>query len=102
MFDHAAAHARGISQETAVCMMLHFLQHSESSVKPGAGNAAPGEILDEDEKDRIDALIEDVEESRPPGSERPLENPLIFGNFQVAYVSTRKAPKQEGQREIGF
>lgn len=63
-------------------------------------SAAPGATLDEDEQLRLDALIEDIEESRPPGSERPLENPLIFGNYQVAYVSTRKAPRQEGQREL--
>lgn len=63
-------------------------------------SAGPGELLEEDEQKRIDALIEDVEQSRPLGSERPLENPLIFGNYQVAYVSTRKAPRQEGQREL--
>lgn len=69
-------------------------------VRCRAYTAAPGEVLDEAENDRLDALIEDVEQSRPPGSERPLENLLIFGNFQVAYVSTRKAPKQGGQREF--
>lgn len=58
---------------------------------------APGEMLNDDEKERLDALIEDVEESKPPGSQRPLDNPQIFGNWQVAYTSTRKAPRQEGQ-----
>ena len=29
---------------------------------------------------------------------RPLLNPLIFGNYNVAYVSTAKAPKQDRQR----
>jgi hypothetical protein len=30
---------------------------------------------------------------------RPLDNPLIFGNYSVVYVSTKNAPKQDGQRE---
>ncbi len=30
---------------------------------------------------------------------RALDNPLIFGNFGVAFSSTQQAPKQSGQRE---
>ena len=30
---------------------------------------------------------------------RPLENPLVFGNYNVAYVSVRAAPGQNSQRE---
>lgn len=32
-------------------------------------------------------------------SPRPLDNPLIFGNFNVAFSSTQRAPNQSGQRE---
>ena len=30
---------------------------------------------------------------------RPLENELIWGNYNVSYVSTQQAPNQNGQRE---
>lgn len=61
-------------------------------------SAEAGELVDEEEQEKLDALIDDVEQSPPPGSSRPIENPLIFGNYQVSYVSTRRAPRQEGQR----
>jgi hypothetical protein len=60
--------------------------------------ADAGELVPEDKQEQLDALIDDVERSPPPGSSRPIENPLIFGNYQVSYVSTRRAPRQEGQR----
>ena len=69
-----------------------ILQHLQSWC------ADAGEVVDEEEQERLDALIDEVEQSPPPGSSRPLENPLIFGNYQVSYVSTRRAPRQEGQR----
>ena len=30
---------------------------------------------------------------------RPLDNDLLFGNFNVAFVSTTEAPRQNGQRK---
>lgn len=34
-----------------------------------------------------------------PQEPRPLENELIWGNYNVSYVSTQQAPNQKGQRE---
>jgi hypothetical protein len=48
---------------------------------------------------QIDALIEAVENDPIT---RPLENPAIFDNWQVSYVSTAQATKQKGQREQCF
>lgn len=85
-------------RHTLAACFLTLVLWDAGPCKPGL-DAAPGEMLDDDEKERLDALIEDVEESKPPGSQRPLDDPQIFGNWQVAYTSTRKAPRQDGQRE---
>lgn len=45
---------------------------------------------------QIDDLI-DIVEKDP--IRRPLENPAIFDNWQVTYVSTAQASKQQGQRK---
>lgn len=33
---------------------------------------------------------------------RPLDNPLIFGNFNVAFSSTQRTSEQNGQRELSY
>lgn len=45
---------------------------------------------------QLDNLIEQIEQQ--PVS-RPLEDEALFDDWQVTYVSTAKAPRQEGQRE---
>ena len=45
---------------------------------------------------QVDTLIEEIEQQ--PVS-RPLEDKRIFGDWRVTYVSTKRAPRQEGQRE---
>lgn len=54
----------------------------------------PGQDPQATIKTEIDDLIE-VVENDPIG--RPLEDPTIFDNWQVSYVSTARATKQEGQ-----
>lgn len=54
----------------------------------------PGQEPDDATKSQIDALIEAVENDPIT---RPLENPAIFDNWQVSYVSTAQATKQKGQ-----
>lgn len=45
---------------------------------------------------QVDDLIEQIEQH--PVS-RPLEDESIFDDWQVTYVSTARAPRQEGQRD---
>lgn len=45
---------------------------------------------------QVDDLIEQIEQH--PVS-RPLEDESIFDDWQVIYVSTARAPRQEGQRD---
>ena len=45
---------------------------------------------------QLDGLIEQIEQH--PVS-RPLEDESIFDDWQVTYVSTARAPRQEGQRD---
>ncbi|BDA43379.1 probable plastid-lipid-associated protein 8, chloroplastic [Coccomyxa sp. Obi] len=51
----------------------------------------------EDLQNEVENLLEKLEDLGQAQVPRPLENPLIFGNYDVAYVSTRGAPKQDGQ-----
>ena len=65
----------------------------------GCATADGGEALNEDEQARVDALLEELEEAGRQQQPRPLDNPLLFANCSVAYVSTRQAPRQDGKRE---
>ncbi|CAL8468643.1 g8183 [Coccomyxa elongata] len=51
----------------------------------------------EDLQKEVDNLLRKLEDLGQAQVPRPLENPLIFGDYEVAYVSTRSAPKQDGQ-----
>lgn len=65
-------------------------------------SADSGEALEEEEQAHIDQLLEKLESTGKEQQPRPLENPLLFGNFNVAYVSTRQAPGQDGKRELPY
>ena len=56
-----------------------------------------GMKLTDEQKDEVDSLLDELAEAGR-GS-RPLKDPRLFGNYVVAYTSTRRAPNERGQRE---
>lgn len=56
-----------------------------------------GHALQENEEAAVNELINQLEDVGRQQEPRPLENPLIFGNCNVAFSSTQQAPKQSGQ-----
>ncbi|KAK9829022.1 hypothetical protein WJX72_003469 [[Myrmecia] bisecta] len=49
-----------------------------------------GEKLKDAEQQEVNNLLDRLEQIGRGQTPRPLENPIIFGNYNVAYVSTRK------------
>ena len=47
----------------------------------------------------VNKLLLELEEKGRQQSPRPLDNALIFGNWNVAYTSVQNASKQQGERE---
>ena len=81
----------GKTISTGAALLAHLCKSTDS-----------GEALEEEEQARIDQLLEKLEFTGNEQQPRPLENPLLFGNFNVAYVSTRQAPGQDGKRELPY
>jgi hypothetical protein len=50
-----------------------------------------------EQKREVDALISQLETAGCSQQPRPLQNPLLFGNYNVAYTSS--GDDQRGQRE---
>jgi hypothetical protein len=50
-----------------------------------------------EQKQEVDALISQLETAGRSQQPRPLQNPLLFGNYNVAYTSS--GDDQRGQRE---
>jgi hypothetical protein len=50
-----------------------------------------------EQKREVDALISQLEAAGCSQQPRPLQNPLLFGNYNVAYTSS--GDDQRGQRE---
>lgn len=88
--------------QTLFCYAIALMPVADHISKNSAQDCATadgGEALSEDEQARVDALLEELEEAGRQQQPRPLDNPLLFGNCSVAYVSTRQAPRQDGKRE---
>ena len=50
-----------------------------------------------EQKREVDALISQLEAAGRSQQRRPMQNPLLFGNYNVAYTSS--GDDQRGQRE---
>lgn len=50
--------------------------------------------ISSEKRKTVDALLEELEEIGKTQTPRPLDNPLLFGNYEVSYVSTGR--KQDG------
>lgn len=53
--------------------------------------------MSEAESAEVDGLLDDLERVGAEQQPRPLQNPLLFGNYNVAYTSTRRTPSEQGQ-----
>jgi hypothetical protein len=47
----------------------------------------------------VDSLLEQLESVGRQQQPRPLDNPLLYGNYNVAYTSTSRAQGERGQRK---
>jgi hypothetical protein len=50
-------------------------------------------------RQQVDALLDKLEQVGAGQQPRPLQNSLLWGNYNVAYTSTARAPSERGQRE---
>ncbi len=46
----------------------------------------------------VDDLLDELERRGLEQQPRPMQNPLLWGNYNVAYTSTTRATEQRGQR----
>ena len=62
--------------------------------------AADGGIsMSQQQREQVDGLLEQLESAGTQQQPRPLDNPLLYGNYDVAYTSTSRAQSERGQRE---
>lgn len=59
-----------------------------------------GTSLSTEKQAAINDKLGQLEELGKQQQPRPLDNPDIFGNFNVAYTSTQRAKEQNGQRKL--
>jgi hypothetical protein len=53
------------------------------------------------QREQVDALLEELEQRGRTQQPRPLDaNPLLWGNYEVAYTSTSKTQGERGQRAL--
>eukprot|EP00878_Enallax_costatus_P021145 GHUV01022378.1.p1 GENE.GHUV01022378.1~~GHUV01022378.1.p1 ORF type:complete len:153 (+),score=50.07 GHUV01022378.1:1456-1914(+) len=50
-----------------------------------------------EQRAEVDSLLDQLEVIGSTQQPRPLDNPLLFGNYNVAYTSTARAPTERGQ-----
>ncbi|KAF8069498.1 PAP8 [Scenedesmus sp. PABB004] len=55
-----------------------------------------GIALSPDQRAAVDALLDELE-AAGRSQTRPLDSPLLWGNYNVAYTSTSRAPAERGQ-----
>ena len=64
---------------------------------PPAAVTDGGIDISAEKRSRVDAMFERLSEIGNGQEPRPLDSPLIYGNYEVSYVSSGKS--QQGQRE---
>lgn len=62
-------------------------------------SADGGVTMTAEQRIEVDALLDQLETIGSAQQPRPLDNPLLFGNYNVAYTSTARAPTERSQRE---
>ena len=55
--------------------------------------------MKDEDREAVDSCLERLELLGSRQQPRPLANPLLWGNYDVAYTSTGRAPSQRGQRK---
>ena len=55
--------------------------------------------MPQERREQVDGLLSQLEAVGSQQQPRPLDNPLLYGNYNVAYTSTSKAQGERGQRE---
>ncbi len=55
--------------------------------------------MSQQQRETVDSLLEQLESVGSQQQPRPLDNPLLYGNYNVAYTSTSRAQSERGQRE---
>lgn len=55
--------------------------------------------MQQQQRQQVDSLLEQLESVGSKQQPRPLDNPLLYGNYNVAYTSTSRAQSERGQRE---
>lgn len=55
--------------------------------------------MSQQQKEAVDATLEQLEAVGSQQQPRPLDNPSLYGNYNVAYTSTSRAQSERGQRE---
>jgi hypothetical protein len=50
------------------------------------------------QREQVDSLLEQLDSVGSQQQPRPLDNPLLYGNYNVAYTSTSRAQSERGQR----
>lgn len=52
------------------------------------------------QRGQVDAQLQQLEFVGQQQQPRPLDNPLLYGNYNVAYTSTSRAQGERGQRKL--
>ena len=60
-----------------------------------------GNTMTNDEKGAVDRMLEGLEATQAGVLPRPIDDPAIFGNYRVSYVSPGAADQQSGSNPAG-
>lgn len=55
--------------------------------------------MQQQQRQQVDSLLEQLESMGSQQQPRPLDNPLLYGHYNVAYTSSSRAQSERGQRE---
>lgn len=56
--------------------------------------------MSQSQQSKVNDCLEELERRGKNQIPRPLDDPNIFGNYNVAYTSTQRAATQSGQRTL--
>lgn len=70
-----------------------FINHHDDGIADG------GIGMSDHAKCQVDELLDQLKAIGKQQQPRPLSNPLLWGNYNVAYTSTGRAQSERGQRK---
>lgn len=73
--------------------------HTTSQTSSLVVHADGGINMSQQQREQVDSLLEQLESVGSQQQPRPLDNSLLYGNYNVAYTSTSRAQSERGQRE---